>query len=334
MQIKTLKTNFFWYNSNVGLNLILIYKLKGVNKMSLLVFGHKSPDTDSICSAISMAYLKKALGTDAVASCLGDLRKEAEFVLNYFDVEAPKKIDSVKEGDLCCLVDHNEFGQSADGLKDASIVEIVDHHKLGGISTSTPLTVYIKPWGCTNTILYYMYKENNIEIPEKIAGLMLSAILSDTLIFRSPTTTEFDKQAGEELAKIANLNCEEYGMEMFKAGTSLDGYSVEEIVNMDFKAFEMGSKKVGIGQVMTLDIDAVMEKKDDFLSYINETDFDMLYLAVTDIIKEGSYLIYKSPDEIVKNAFDVDAKQGVFVEGLVSRKKQLVPKLTPEIENL
>ena len=300
--------------------------------MSLLVFGHKSPDTDSICSSISMTYLKKALGIDAVACCLGDLRKEAEFVLNYFDVEAPKRIDSVKEGDKCCLVDHNEFGQSVDGLDNATIVEIVDHHKLGGISTSTPLTVTIKPWGCTNTILYYMYKENNIEIPKNIAGLMLSAILSDTLIFRSPTTTEFDKTAGKALAEIAGVDCEKYGMEMFKAATSLDGYTIEEIVNMDFKAFDMGGKKVGIGQVMTLDIDAVMEKKDDFLSYINETDFDMLYLAVTDIIKEGSYLIYKSPDEIVKNAFNVDAQQGVFVEGLVSRKKQIVPNLTPEVE--
>ena len=300
--------------------------------MSLLVFGHKSPDTDSICSSLAMTNLKKSLGVDAVACCLGELRKEAEFVLNYFGVEAPKRIDSVKEGDLCCLVDHNEFGQSVDGLENATIVEIVDHHKLGGITTSTPLTMTLKPWGCTNTILYFMYKENNVEIPKAIAGLMLSAILSDTLIFRSPTTTEFDIEAGKALAEIAGVDYEKYGMEMFKAGTSLDGYSVEEIVNMDFKAFDMGGKKVGIGQVMTLDIDAVMEKKDDFLNYINNTDFDMLYLAVTDIIKEGSYLIYKSPDEIVSKAFNVDADQGVFVEGLVSRKKQIVPNLTPEVE--
>ena len=121
---------------------------------------------------------------------------------------------------------------------------------------------------------------------------------------------------------------------MFKAGTSLEGYSIEEIVNMDFKAFDMGSKKVGIGQVMTLDIDSVLSRKDEYLDYINSTDYDMLYLAITDIINEGSYLLYKSPDEIVKNAFKVEPVQGAFVEGLVSRKKQLVPNLTPEVEKL
>lgn len=300
--------------------------------MSLLVFGHKNPDTDSICSSLVMTNLKKSLGIDAVACCLGELRKEAKFVLDYFGVEAPKLITEVGEGDVCCLVDHNEFGQSVDGLDKATISEIVDHHKLGGMTTSTPLSVTLKPVGCTNTILYNMYLENNVEIPKPIAGLMLSAILSDTLIFRSPTTTEADIVAGKALAEIAGVDYEKYGMEMFKAGTSLDGYSVEEIVNMDFKAFDMGGKKVGIGQVMTLDIDSVLAKKDDFLAYINEADYDMLYLAITDIIKEGSYLLYNSPDQVIKEAFDVDPAQGVFVEGLVSRKKQLVPNLTPAVE--
>lgn len=300
--------------------------------MSLLVFGHKNPDTDSICSSLVMTNLKKSLGIDAVACCLGELRKEAKFVLDYFGVEAPKLITEVGEGDVCCLVDHNEFGQSVDGLDKATISEIVDHHKLGGMTTSTPLSVTLKPVGCTNTILYNMYLENNVEIPKPIAGLMLSAILSDTLIFRSPTTTEADIVAGKALAEIAGVDYEKYGMEMFKAGTSLDGYSVEEIVNMDFKVFDMGGKKVGIGQVMTLDIDSVLAKKDDFLAYINEADYDMLYLAITDIIKEGSYLLYNSPDQVIKEAFDVDPAQGVFVEGLVSRKKQLVPNLTPAVE--
>ena len=284
--------------------------------MSLLVFGHKNPDTDSICSSLVMTNFKKSLGVDAVACCLGELRKEAEFVLNYFGVEGPKLIESVKEGDLCCLVDHNEYGQSVDGLENATIVEIVDHHKLGGITTPAPLSVTLRPVGCTNTILYYMYKENDVEITKPIAGLMLSAILSDTLIFRSPTTTEDDIAAGKDLAKIAGVDYEAYGMEMFKAGTSLEGYSIEEIVNMDFKAFDMGSKKV------------------EYLDYINGTDYDMLYLAITDIINEGSYLLYKSPDEIVRNAFKVEPVQGAFVEGLVSRKKQLVPNLTPEVEKL
>ena len=301
--------------------------------MSLLVFGHKNPDTDSICSSLVMANLKRELGIDAEACCLGELRKEAEFVLNYFNVNPPRLITSVSEDDVCCLVDHNEFGQSVDGLDKATIAEIVDHHKLGGITTSTPLSVTLKPVGCTNTILYNLYLENDVEISREMAGLMLSAILSDTLIFRSPTTTEKDIEAAKELAKICGVDYEKYGMEMFKAGTSLDGYSVEEIVNMDFKAFDMGGKKVGIGQVMTLDIDSVMNKKDEFLNYINNAEFDMLFLAITDIIKEGSYLLYNAPDKVVKDAFNVEASQGVFVEGLVSRKKQLVPNLTPAVEN-
>ena len=190
------------------------------------------------------------------------------------------------------------------------------------------------PVGCTCTIVYQMYKENNVEVPYEIAGLLLSAILSDTLIFKSPTTTELDKEAALALAEIAKVDYEKYGMEMFKAGTSLEGFSIEEIVNMDFKEFDMSGKRVGIGQVFTLDIDSIFAKKDEFLSHINSTDYDMLVLAITDIIKEGSYLIYKAEDKIIAEAFSVDASQGVFAEGVVSRKKQLVPNLTTAIKNI
>ena len=232
------------------------------------------------------------------------------------------------------LVDHNEYGQSADGLESANLLEIVDHHKLGGMKTDLPLSVRLMPVGCTCTIIYNMYKENNVEIPTEIAGLLLSAILSDTLIFKSPTTTELDKQACEDLAKIAGVDMEKYGMDMFKYGTSLDEFSIEEIVNMDFKKFDMSGKTVGIGQVFTLDIDSIFAKQDQFLDYINSTDFDLLVLAVTDIIKEGSYLIYKAPDAVISEAFNVEGAQGVFVEGCVSRKKQLVPGLTTAVKNM
>jgi manganese-dependent inorganic pyrophosphatase len=190
------------------------------------------------------------------------------------------------------------------------------------------------PVGCTCTIVYQMYKENNVEVPYEIAGLLLSAILSDTLLFKSPTTTEMDKLACEELSKIAKVDMESYAMEMFKAGTSLDEFSIEEIVNMDFKEFDMDGKRVGIGQVFTLDIDSIFAKKDEFLSHINSTDYDMLVLAVTDILKEGSYLIYKAEDKIIAEAFDVEATQGVFAPGVVSRKKQLVPNLTAVVKNI
>lgn len=313
--------------------------------MTLLVFGHKNPDTDSICSAVSLAYLKNKLGQNAKAYALGEVRKEAKYVLDYFKVDAPTVLTSISnicndDKDLVLegkpqvvLVDHNEYGQSIDGLADADLVEIVDHHKLGGMATDTPLSMRLMPVGCTCTIITQMYKENNVEIPYEIAGLLMSAILSDTLIFKSPTTTEMDKLAVEELNKIVNVDVEKYAMDMFKAGTSLDGYSVEEIVHMDFKPFDMSGKNVGIGQVFTLDIDAVLNKQDEFLTYINSTDFDILVLAVTDIIKEGSYLIYKGSDKLISDAFNVEASQGVFVEGAVSRKKQLVPFLTEAVKN-
>ena len=208
--------------------------------MTLLVFGHKNPDTDSICSAVSLAYLKNKLGQNAKAYALGEVRKEAQYVLDYFKVDAPTVLTSISnicndDKDLVLegkpkvvLVDHNEYGQSIDGLADADLVEIVDHHKLGGMATDTPLSMRLMPVGCTCTIITQMYKENNVEIPYEIAGLLMSAILSDTLIFKSPTTTEMDKLAVEELNKIVNVDVEKYAMDMFKAGTSLDGYSVEE----------------------------------------------------------------------------------------------------------
>ncbi len=303
--------------------------------MSLFVFGHKSPDTDSVCSAISLAYLKNKLGVDAKAYALEEPRKEAKFVLDYFKVELPEVLDPTKiKGQDVVLVDHNEIAQTADGIEEANIVEIVDHHKIGNLSTDIPISVRIMPVGCTCTIVYNLFKENNVDVPYEIAGLLISAILSDTLIFRSPTTTELDKQAVYELAEIAKVDYEAYGMEMFKAGTSLDGFSIEEIVNMDFKEFNMSGKRVGIGQVMTLDIDSILSKEADFLDYINATEFDMVVLAITDIIKEGSYLIYKGEDKVISEAFNVNATQGVFAEGLVSRKKQLVPKLTDAVKNI
>ncbi|WP_434798064.1 manganese-dependent inorganic pyrophosphatase [Terrisporobacter vanillatitrophus] len=303
--------------------------------MSLFVFGHKSPDTDSICSAISLAYLKNQLGVEAKAYALEEPRKEAKFVLDYFKVDAPEILPAgAIKGQDVALVDHNEIAQTADEIAEANLVEVIDHHKIGCLSTDLPISVRIMPVGCTCTIIYSLYKENNVEIPYEIAGLLLSAILSDTLIFKSPTTTEKDKEVALALAKIVNVDYEKYGMEMFKAGTSLDGFSIEEIVNMDFKEFDMSGKRVGIGQVMTLDIDAVLSKKEEFLAYINAAEFDMLVLAVTDIINEGSYLIYKGEDKVISEAFSVNATQGVFAEGVVSRKKQLVPKLTDAVKNI
>ena len=195
--------------------------------MSLFVFGHKSPDTDSICSAISLAYLKNKLGVEAKAYALEEPRKEAKFVLDYFKVEAPEVLSAgAIKGQDVALVDHNEVAQTADDIAEANLVEVIDHHKIGCLSTDLPISVRIMPVGCTCTIIYNLFKENNVEIPYEIAGLLLSAILSDTLIFKSPTTTELDKEAALALAEIAKVDYEKYGMEMFKAGTSLEGFSI------------------------------------------------------------------------------------------------------------
>ena len=229
------------------------------------------------------------------------------------------------------MTDHNEFAQSVDGIEEAEILEIVDHHKIGGIETSAPINFRNMTVGCTCTILYLMYKENRIEIPKDIAGLMISGIISDTLLFRSPTTTAIDKQVVTELNEILKLDLEKYAMEMFKTGTSLEGYSIEEIVHMDFKEFTLEGKKVAIGQVFTLDVDSVFKKKNDFINYLQQTTYDIALLAITDIVKEGSYLLYKASNEVIDSAFSVKAEQGVWVNGLVSRKKQLVPNLTTGI---
>lgn len=231
------------------------------------------------------------------------------------------------------LVDHNEYGQSVNGLKEAEVVEIVDHHKIGGIMTSNPINFRNMTVGSTCTIVYLMYKENNIEIPKEIAGLLLSGITSDTLIMRSPTTTETDKEAIKDLSELLDIDVKKYGMEMFKAGTSLDGFTIEQIFYRDFKEFTLDDNKVGIGQVFTLDIEKIMNEKDKYIDFIKkEQEKEGYYIALiafTDIIEEGSYIMYSAEKpKVITEAFKVDEKQGAFVEGLVSRKKQIVPNLT------
>lgn len=231
------------------------------------------------------------------------------------------------------LVDHNEYGQSVNGLEEAEVIEIVDHHKIGGIMTSNPISFRNMIVGSTCTIVYNMYRESGIDIPDDIAGLLLSGITSDTLIMRSPTTTDVDIEAIHQLEKIVGVDVKEYGMELFKAGTSLEGYSIKEIFYRDFKEFRLDDKKIGIGQVFTLDIDEIMSRKQEYLDFINETKekegFYIAILALTDIIEEGSYILYAADKEImVRSAFNVDKEQGAFVEGLVSRKKQMVPNIT------
>lgn len=231
------------------------------------------------------------------------------------------------------LVDHNELSQSADGIKEANIIEVVDHHHIGSITTANPISFTTMPVGCTNTIIYYMYKENNIEIPKHIAGLMASAIISDTLHLKSPTTTDKDKKVLKELVEYINLDEESYVNEMFKAGTSLKGMSIDEIINIDIKEVEINNNKVTCGQVMTMDIDAILNNKEAYIERLNvmaeEKKYDFVGLFITDIVNESSYVLYSDNSySILKSAFNLyELHQGLLLKGVVSRKKQIIPNL-------
>ena len=298
------------------------------------VFGHKSPDSDSITSSIVMANLENELGNaDAKAYRLGNINKETEFILNYLDIEAPELLDDVEDGADVILVDHNSPAESVDNLENANILKVVDHHKLA-LETSYPLFLRFEPVGCTETILSKLYEENNVEISKEIATLMLSAIISDTLLLKSPTTTEDDKLAVEKLAEIAEIDAEEYGLEMLKAGTDLSSFSIEEILSLDAKQIDFKDVKSIINQVNTADISDVMAMKDDLEAGINkiieDEDLDLFVLLITDIVNSNSQVIALGKDaSLVEKAYGVKLEDNtVLLEGVVSRKKQVVPIMT------
>lgn len=235
------------------------------------------------------------------------------------------------------LVDHQEKEQSVTGLDEANILEIVDHHKIGNINTTNPINFRNMTVGSTNTIIYFMYKENNIEIPKDIAGLMLSGVLSDTLCLQSPTTTKIDEMVVNDLANISGVDYKEYALEMFKAGTSLEGLTKEEVIKSDFKSFPIGDEKMAIGQVFTLDVDRIFSELDSYIEKLEEIkekeEYKFIVIAITDILKNGSYLIFtKEAKEILEGIYNLDdIKQGYYVDGLVSRKKQILPSILKEL---
>ena len=301
----------------------------------ILIFGHKNPDTDTITSSLVLENLEKKLGKNVEACRLGKINKETEYVLNYLGIEAPKLIDptDVPDGTNVILVDHNNPEESISNLDNVNILKVIDHHCIK-LKTSYPLYYRAEPVGCTETVLYKLYKENNVEIDKTIATLMLSAIISDTLLFKSPTCTEEDKKIAEELAKIAEIDCETYGMEMLKAGTDLSDFSIEEILSLDAKEISLKEVKSVINQVNTASIDDVMQMKSDLEAgmqkVIDEKGLDLFMLLITDIVNSNSQVI-----ALGKNADLVEKSYGVKLEnntallkGVVSRKKQVVPILT------
>ena len=304
------------------------------------IFGHKSPDTDTITSSLVMANLEKALGNaDAVACRLGSLNKETEYVLNYFDIEAPELIDDVEDGAQVILVDHNSPSESVDNLENAKILKVVDHHKLA-LETSYPLFYRAEPVGCTETVLFKLYKENGVEVTKEIASLMLSAIISDTLLLKSPTTTEDDVEAVKELAEIAEIDYESYGLEMLKAGTDLSDFSIEEILDLDAKQIDFGDVKSIVNQVNTASIPDVLEMQEDLENgiqkIIDDEDLDIFMLLITDIVNSNSeVLVLGSQASLVEVAYDVTLEDNhALLEGVVSRKKQVVPIMTETASKL
>lgn len=230
------------------------------------------------------------------------------------------------------LVDHNEYAQSANGLVEANVLEIIDHHKIGDINTPLPISFRNMPVGSTNTIIFQIYKESGIEIPQPIAGLMLSGIISDTLFLKSPTTTYFDEHAVSVLSEISNINTSKYALEMFKNGTSLIGRTEEDIFFNDYKEFLLDGYKIGISQVFTLNFEEILSKKESYLKLIknihHDRDHYVTLMLVTDIINEGSYTLFETKhDTLLSVAFDIHVEQGTFISAVVSRKKQIIPMI-------
>ncbi|MFC2946962.1 manganese-dependent inorganic pyrophosphatase [Virgibacillus sediminis] len=305
-----------------------------------LIFGHKNPDTDTIASALAYADLKKQLGVEAVPARLGEVSKETQHALDYFDVQAPELIEKVGDDvDSVILVDHNEFQQSVDNIQDFKIAEVVDHHRISNFETKEPLYFRAEPVGCTATILNKMFKENNVEVSKQTAGLLVSAIISDSLLLKSPTCTQEDVDAAKELAEIAGVDLETYGLEMLKAGADLGDKSIVELLTMDAKEFSMGDAKVEIAQVNTVDASTVYENQQELEKEINniieKKNLDLFLFVVTDILENDSeVLALGQGKDKVEAAFNVslDENSRSLLKGVVSRKKQIVTVLTEEFK--
>jgi manganese-dependent inorganic pyrophosphatase len=296
------------------------------------VIGHQQPDTDTICSAFAYARLKKAQGVDVVPARAGKMNPETRFVLDRWDAETPTLIDDAAAARLI-LVDHNEYSQAVSGARDAEIVEVVDHHRIGDVETSAPIFFRNEPVGSTATILTQLYDEADETIDTETAGLLLSGLLSDTLVLRSPTTTDTDRSIAERLAETAGVDYEEYGKELVQQKSKLGEKQPREMVLSDFKEFTFGSHHVGIGQIETVEQQAVLDQRDAILTAMNklvsERDYAVLLLLVTDVLEEESIaLIAGDPVDLVEDALDTSfVDREAFLPDVMSRKRQIVPPL-------
>jgi len=296
------------------------------------VIGHQGPDTDAIISALAYARLK-ATDNDAItAARAGELNPETEFVLDRWDIEAPLLLEDASDEQLI-LVDHNEHSQTVEGAREATITEIVDHHRLGDVTTSEPIFCRIEPVGSTATIIADLFAAREAELDSQTAGLLLSGLVSDTVVLRSPTTTERDRVVAERLAEIAAVDIEAYGKELLAQKSKLGEKSPREMVLGDFKEFEFGDSSVGIGQIETVEPQPVLDQREAIQTamadIVDERGYDLLVLLVTDLLEEASTAFVVGEEaELVGPALDAELTDGeAFLPGVMSRKKQVVPSL-------
>lgn len=301
-----------------------------------LVFGHQSPDTDAIGTAIAYSFLQNKLGYNTEAVALGEPNDETMFALNKFGFQAPRVIKTAaNEVEKVMLVDHNEPQQSVSDIDKVKVTHVVDHHRIMNFNTSSPLFYLAEPVGCTSTIVWKLYKHFAIAIPQNIAGIMLSAIISDTLLLKSPTTTEDDCKAVKELAKIANVDYENYGLAELKAGTNIASKSEDDLIKLDAKTFELKDKKVRVAQINVVDLPEAMGRKAAFLKAMEfaiATDhYDLFMLLITNVLDSNSTAIVAGSSEaqqLFEKAFGQIIDSEISLPGVVSRKKQVVPPLT------
>ena len=304
----------------------------------ILIFGHKNPDTDSICSSLVKERLSKKLKMENVRAVrLGKINKETKYVLDYLKLQEPELVEKLEEGQQVIMVDHNEFNQSVEKIEKAKILEVVDHHRIANFETLEPLSYTARPYGCTSTILLEEYKIKNVEISKEEAILMASSIMSDTLLLKSPTTTEHDKKALEELEKIIGIDIKEYGLEMLKAGTNLNDFTAKELISLDAKSLDKNGTKFIIAQVNTVNIPDVLKRQEELENAIKEEieskGLELFVLAITDILNSNSEIIaLGNKVDAVEKGFDKKLENNrVFLEGVVSRKKQLLPNIDKNI---
>lgn len=303
----------------------------------ILVFGHQNPDTDATASSYAWAYLEReAWGRDAEAVLLGEPNEETAFALDYFGVTAPRVVTSAKaEGaDKVVLTDHNEFQQSISDIREVEVAGVVDHHRVANFETANPLYMLLEPVGSASSIVYRQFKQAGVAVPKEVAGLLLSGLISDTLLLKSPTTHASDPQVAAELAELAGVNLEEYGLALLKAGTNLASKSAEELIDIDAKTFELNGNPVRVAQVNTVDIAEVLDRQAEIEAAITKVSADNGYsdfvLMITDIVNSNSEILALGRNmDRVEAAFNFTLENNhAFLPGAVSRKKQVVPQLT------